>query len=318
MVAHLLELPLVAAHRDVPTAPAAGHHLEVVADDVADGRRPRPSPSASAAARRTGSSPSRAARGRWRAAASSMRCASGNVLHIGFCRLTCQPWPSSSITPSTCNGIGSSASTASTSSPLAASSATDANVRASGQSRCALGASLLARVDERDDLDVGVVAVRAHVEVVDAAEADERGAHRTVVGGEGHEAVLLQFDGVAGGVVDPDLHVRLALHRALVLDALRVELGDGGGEVVDREAVVVAGRVDGCAATGRAHEVELEVADSLPRARARRGSRDGGRRRGRTARRRSRRMSSSDASCTFTDTWWNRVTFIPRAPPVVP
>src|SRR6478609_3532553 len=78
--------------------------------------------------------------------------------------------------------------------------------------------------------------------------------------------VLLQFDGVAGGVVDPDLHVRLTLHPALVLDALRVELGDRGREVFDREAVVVAGRVDGGAARWRAHEMELEVADALPRA----------------------------------------------------
>ena len=38
------------------------------------------------------------------------------------------------MTPSTCRGMGSSASTASTSRPLAASSATEANVWASGQS----------------------------------------------------------------------------------------------------------------------------------------------------------------------------------------
>ncbi len=49
----------------------------------------------------------------------------------------------------------------------------------------ALGAAFGARVDERDDLDVGVVEVRAHVEVVDAAQADEGGADRAV---EGHEA----------------------------------------------------------------------------------------------------------------------------------
>ena len=49
-----------------------------------------------------------------------------------------------------------------------------------------LGASLLARVHQRDHLDIGVVAVRAHVEVVDPAEADERGAHRAVERSEVH------------------------------------------------------------------------------------------------------------------------------------
>ena len=47
--------------------------------------------------------------------------------------------------------------------------------RAPGQSACALRPPLLARVDQGHDLDVGVVDVGAHVEVVDAAEADEGG-----------------------------------------------------------------------------------------------------------------------------------------------
>jgi hypothetical protein len=33
---HLLELPFVAARRHVPTAPAAAHHLHVVAADLAE------------------------------------------------------------------------------------------------------------------------------------------------------------------------------------------------------------------------------------------------------------------------------------------
>ena len=103
---------------------------------------------------------------------------------MGFCRFTCQPWPSRSTTPSACRGIGSSASTASTSIPLPASSSTDAKVCASGHSRPRCAASLLTRVDERDDLDVGVVEIRTHVEVVDAAEADECGADRPVEGPE--------------------------------------------------------------------------------------------------------------------------------------
>ena len=36
---HLLELPLVAARRHVPAAPAARHHLHVVAAHLADARR---------------------------------------------------------------------------------------------------------------------------------------------------------------------------------------------------------------------------------------------------------------------------------------
>src|SRR5258708_3193851 len=67
-------------------------------------------------------------------AASSISCASARLLHMGFCRLTCHPLPSSSTTRSTCNGIGSRASPASTSTPLAASSAAEAHVRASAQS----------------------------------------------------------------------------------------------------------------------------------------------------------------------------------------
>ncbi len=48
------------------------------------------------------------------------------------------------------------------------------------------GAAFLARVDQRDHLHVGIVVVRAHVEVVDAAEPDEGRAHGTVVGSEAH------------------------------------------------------------------------------------------------------------------------------------
>ncbi|HTS99967.1 MAG TPA: hypothetical protein VMI33_25480 [Streptosporangiaceae bacterium] len=44
----------------------------------------------------------------------------------------------------------------------------------------------LARVDERDDLDVGVAEIAADVQVVDPAEADERGPHRPVVCHEAH------------------------------------------------------------------------------------------------------------------------------------
>ncbi len=44
----------------------------------------------------------------------------------------------------------------------------------------------LARVDERDDLDVGVAEITADVQVVDPAEADERGPHWPVVRHEAH------------------------------------------------------------------------------------------------------------------------------------
>ena len=52
--------------------------------------------------------------------------------------------------------------------------------------RLALRAAFLARIDERDDLDVGVAGIRADVQVVDPAQADERGPHRAVVGHERH------------------------------------------------------------------------------------------------------------------------------------
>ena len=38
--------------------------------------------------------------------------------------------------------------------------------------------------------------------------------------------VLLEFDGVPGGIGDPDLHRVFALHGSFVLDAERLELGD--------------------------------------------------------------------------------------------
>ena len=47
--------------------------------------------------------------------------------------------------------------------------------------RLALGAAFLARVDQRHHLDVGIVEIGAHVEVVDTAEADECGAYRPLV-----------------------------------------------------------------------------------------------------------------------------------------
>ena len=170
-------------------------------------------------------------------------------------------------------GSGSSASTASTARPLAASSPTDANVRASGQSCCRCAAALVARVDQRDHLDVGVVDVGAYVQVVDASEADERGAHRPLVRRERQLPAPGPNDGVGsccsstvlpGGIVDPDLHHRLVLHAPPVLDATRLELGDGGVEIGDRQAVVVAGRVDRGAEGRGTHQVELEVADALP------------------------------------------------------
>ena len=52
--------------------------------------------------------------------------------------------------------------------------------------RLALRTAFVARIDERDDLDVRVVNVGANVQVVDPAETDERGPHRPVIGYEGH------------------------------------------------------------------------------------------------------------------------------------
>ena len=118
-------------------------------------------------------------------AASTMRWAPAKSLHIGFWRLTCQPLPRSSTTPSSCRGMGSRASTASTSRSLAASSA---RRRRSARlaSRLPLRPALFARVDQRDNLDVRVVQIGTHVEVVDPPEAHECGPYGSFVGCEAH------------------------------------------------------------------------------------------------------------------------------------
>ena len=51
---------------------------------------------------------------------------------------------------------------------------------------------------------------------------------------------------------------------AHILDAARLELGDRGVEVVDRDAVVMPGGVDGLARRRRADEVQLQIADGVP------------------------------------------------------
>jgi hypothetical protein len=63
-------------------------------------------------------------------------------------------------------------------------------------------AALFTRVDQSDDLHIGIVEVGAHVQVVDPAEADESGTYGTVVCGP----FLLQLDRVATRVGDPDVH----------------------------------------------------------------------------------------------------------------
>src|ERR1039457_536560 len=61
------------------------------------------------------------------------------------------------------------------------------------------------------------------------------------------QLVLLQLDGVACRVGEPDLHSVLSLHPAYVLDAACFELSDGTVEIVDGYAEMIAGRVDrGC------------------------------------------------------------------------
>ena len=88
-----------------PPLPLADH-LQVVAADRAELAGLDGSPQRAAAARRRGSSPSRAGRGRCGARRRSCAARSATSLDIGFCRFTCQPWSSSSITPSSCSGIG--------------------------------------------------------------------------------------------------------------------------------------------------------------------------------------------------------------------
>src|SRR6202035_447970 len=60
-----------------------------------------------------------------------------------------------------------------------------------GPVRLALGPAGLVGVDQGDDLDVGVVEVGPHVQVVDAAETDEGGPDRTVIRREAHGALFL-------------------------------------------------------------------------------------------------------------------------------
>ena len=50
----------------------------------------------------------------------------------------------------------------------------------------ALGPTLLVGIDQGHHLDIGIVHIGPHVEVVDASEAHERGPHRTVIGNETH------------------------------------------------------------------------------------------------------------------------------------
>ena len=60
-------------------------------------------------------------------------------------------------------------------------------------------AAFRAGVDERHHLDVGIVDIRTHIQVVDAAKSEERDAHRSVVGDEGHAiGVPLQFGLLTG------------------------------------------------------------------------------------------------------------------------
>ena len=73
-------------------------------------------------------------------------------------------------------------------------------------------------------------------------------------------ALLLEFDDVAGGVEDPDLH-HVALRTAQVLDATRVEFGDRGVEIRDRYAVVVVARLDTCPTRRHVDQMELGRAD---------------------------------------------------------
>src|SRR5262249_54048607 len=53
-----------------------------------------------------------------------------------------------------------------------------------------LFATFFVRIYERNDVHVGVVDVRAHVQVVDATQPDKRGAHRTVIRREAHARIL--------------------------------------------------------------------------------------------------------------------------------
>ena len=107
-------------------------------------------------------------------------------MHIGFCRLTCQP---------ACEQLDDALDVERDRQQRLDRVDLDTARGEVGDGRerrglrpvaLALLAPLLARVDERDDLDVGVVEVRADVQVVDAAEPDEGRADRAVVRGEGH------------------------------------------------------------------------------------------------------------------------------------
>ena len=75
--------------------------------------------------------------------------------------------------------------------------------------------------------------------------------------------VLLDLDGIAGRVDEPDLDDR-SLRSAFIGDALTLELGDGLTQVADGETDMGAGRLDGTATGRRVDQVELDVAGRKP------------------------------------------------------
>ena len=145
-----------------------------------------------------------------------MRRAASRSLHIGFSRLTCQPSPRDYHDALFVQrDRGATPSTTSTSRPPGreiSRSTSEAKVSRPGpvRERARRGAPRLGRA-RATDLDIGVVEIGPHVEVVDATEADEGGPDRPVVRREAHgrhlasrsspEAAHLGADrlGAAGG-----------------------------------------------------------------------------------------------------------------------
>ena len=130
----------------------------------------------------------------------------------------------------------------------------------------ALRAPFFARIDERDDLDVGVVDVGAHVQVVDAPEPDERGAYRAVVGSEAHSARVSCWSSMvlpAGSANQICTVPSPCTPRVYSMPAC-FELGDGAVEVNDCDAVVMTGRVDAGARRRCTDQMQLLVAHHVP------------------------------------------------------
>ncbi len=184
---HLLELPLVAARRHVPPAPAAGHHLHVVAAHLADLARLDDllEPAQRLVEQVVLHHPQLPVVG---PGGLEHAAGAGQVVAHGLLQIDVPP-----VAEQFDDAVGVQRYREQRLHGVDLEPAG----RQVGHRReglglrpigLTLGAPLRAGIDERHHLDVGIVEIGADVEVIDAAEPDESGANRAVVGTERHRA----------------------------------------------------------------------------------------------------------------------------------